>query len=128
MVPVEPTLFAIAPNALAALDAQVHPASVIWMPPRAPSAIPRPQSTARPAAPPTATPQARFETPIMIVCTILATVWGLINLAATIGLLTDPKNLSDWATWFVLGCVWLIQGLLAWPIIKIARRRRARRS
>jgi zinc protease len=129
VVHIEPSLYAMDPSALAAIDAGVHPSVAVWMPPRKPDAIPTPDASA--PAPGKGTVKgtgkgtgklSRAALAVVVICAVLVTLWTGICLITTAVVITD-KTIGP-AKWFVLVMAWLIDLLFATPIISIMRRRR----
>ncbi|GII23814.1 insulinase family protein [Planosporangium mesophilum] len=121
-VRIEPTLYAVAPAALAAIDAAVPAAVTVPMPARRPEAVPRPtpQSAAQPAK------GRRLEQALMIVLLVLAGIVACLAGLTTAGVASDAETSSDGVTWALVGFVWFFAALLALPAALIARHRRQR--
>lgn len=115
-VHVEPTLWRIGPDTLAAIDSQVPPAAVIEMPARDPAGI------SRPAAFGSATPRQKI---LLVLLGVIATSLATCNGLATVGFSTDPTTLTE--DWVVVGVVWVAVAVAVAAIWVIVRRIRQRR-
>lgn len=134
-VQVEPELYGVAPQALAGIDAAVHPASVVWLPPR--------QNRPRPSPPKNTAagrrsggrrragtagsarvPRTRAQTVIMLFFGTVAALWSCLALMMTVFGADDPETTTG--EWIVMCVVfWLVAaalGLPTWWIMRHTRR------
>lgn len=123
-VRVEPTLYAVSPANLAAIDATVPPERHVLMPPRAPGEIPdplRPQKAAKAESKP-----GIAETLVTIVASTVAVLLVCLGGLATVAIGTDKETSSDGWTWAVIAMIWVIAAAVGAPAVMLIRRRRAR--
>lgn len=134
-VQVEPELYGVDSQAIAAIDAVVHPSSVVWLPPRQnrPRAKPAPERAAaerrgdgrrrrgRSGSPPAT--RTRGQTAVMIFFGVVAALWSGLALLITVFGATDPQTTTgDWIGMTVF--FWLVAAALAVPSWWIVRRTR----
>ncbi len=131
-VQVEPGQYGIDAHTMATIDAAVHPAAAVWLPPRQKQAAPASQPAgpasggaagqAPAAARGKAAPTRRTggQTAVLVIFGILAVLWAGVSLLFTIVGATDPETTAAEATIMSLFC-WGVDGLLAWPAVRILR-------
>ena len=134
-VQVEPELYGADSQAIAAIDAAVHPSSVVWLPPRQnrPRAKPAPERAAgerrgngrqRPGrSGPAPARRTRGQTAVMLFFGVVAALWSGLALLITVFGATDPQTTTgDWIAMTVF--FWLVAAALAAPPWWIVRRTR----
>ncbi|MEU8500443.1 M16 family metallopeptidase [Streptomyces lavendulae] len=121
---VEPAVHGITPAELAPLDAGVPAASVVRMPPRDPSRIPRP-GPAQPVPGAPAPPKAWF-TALLWLLGIPALVLGGLSAIVTLALASDGTG--DTGEWLVVAALWVFSSFFLVPWGICLRRRRGGRS
>ncbi|WP_306185948.1 insulinase family protein [Streptomyces sp. MK5] len=137
-VDVEPALYRVDAHTMAAVDAAVPPAAVVWLPPR--QKPPRPQSAGGnggngadggnrapdPAATPGRSAPARRtgrQTVTLVAFAVLGGLCGFLALLFTVFGAGDPEtSTGEWAA--IAGFLWGVAALLAWPAVRILRRTR----
>ncbi|MEV0713244.1 insulinase family protein [Asanoa sp. NPDC050611] len=128
-VRIEPTLHPIGPDVIARIDRGVPPASLVWQPPREPSAIPQPKpAPSAGAAPATRGPVA---TAGFITLIVLASIMGVLScLCGAIVFTADPNNpdddvLRDPVAYTMFGVAAAATIALVILAIRLGRRRKA---
>jgi predicted Zn-dependent peptidase len=119
-VRLEPTLFEMAPSAMAAIDAALSPSLVVPMPARKPDDIPQPPQPAAAAR----TGRGWLEVLLLVVLFFFTSLAGLVALLATFGVAIDPSTNSDAGVWVVVTVLWCFAAGFALPAIVLLRRRR----
>ncbi|MFH8936729.1 insulinase family protein [Streptomyces griseosporeus] len=120
VVDVEPDRYGIDASALAALDAALPPAAVVPQPPRER----RPFTPAQHSAHPHATAQAPAFRRRTTGQTVSLVIWGILTVLLAFVALSVTVARSEFSTgeWVVmLGILWGITALCAWPAIRILR-------
>jgi predicted Zn-dependent peptidase len=129
IVDVEPGLYGVDAHTMAALDAAVPPAAVVWLPPR--QQPPKPQAAAAPAASgdggtpgrPAPTRRTGGQTAALVVLGLLGGLCGFLALLVTVFGAGDPQTTTgEWAA--ISGFLWGVTALLWWPAVRILRRTR----
>lgn len=119
----EPTLWAVPPQELAALDAAIDPSRHIPLPAREPDAIPRPQAPQTPVG--TARRWTGGEIALMVLLGLPTVGFALmVLLFAAYMLVTDEA--IEALDWQILACSTVGTALFAAPMVLIARRHRRR--
>ncbi|MEU5148113.1 insulinase family protein [Streptomyces yangpuensis] len=122
-ITVEPTLYHLTGGALAPLDAGVPPASVVRMPPRDPSRIPRPDPARNRPGPGGGPARSGAVTAwiwlLGTLTVIVAAFTGLVALAQT-----DPELSPEGADWGGVFFLSLLTAVCAYPWIEFLRKRR----
>jgi hypothetical protein len=121
----EPAMWAMPYQEIGALDAGVGPARHLPQPARDPASIPRPAAAAPAAAPPAPDGGNVGEIIAMVLLGLVALGLGLLTLPLTIvAIVSGGADSIDWA---FLGCLAVLTGLFATPVVMLLRRRRRRR-
>ncbi|MER5181761.1 insulinase family protein [Streptomyces sp. NPDC002896] len=126
-VQVEPGLYGIDAHTMATIDAAVHPAATVWLPPRQ-----QPRADAGAAADgasparsgrPAPARRTGAQTAGLVIFGVLAGLWSLVAAAYTIFGVSDPETTTgEWAALTVF--LWIVAAGLALPAVRIQRRTR----
>jgi hypothetical protein len=125
IVDVEPGLYGIDAHTMAAVDAAVPQAAVVWLPPRQqrpeprPAAAPEQDGERRPAT----TRRTGGQTAALVLFGLLGGLCAFLALLVTVFGAGDPGTTTgEWAG--ISGFLWVVTALLCWPAVRILRRTR----